>query len=352
MKRPLTSYSVPDVAAVVFAVVVGAVLVYAASTTGGALAPFNPSWEGTSELRTVADDAGAETTVLEDVEEYDELDAEGTLVLVIGVGDYDTDERERIRAFVERGGTVLIADASGENADPLLESIGASTRIDGDPLRDERHYYRSPSLPVATETADHPYTNDSESLTLNHGTALEPGEATVVVRSSRFAYLDRNRNDALDSDDELGSYPVATVEGIGTGEVIVVSDSSAFTNVMMERPENRAFVASVFGAHDQVVLDVSQRGDTPILITALMALRESSALQLLFGGGLIAGLALLARRPGIVDRLSGATSERFDPLAEAERSPRELRERLADDHPEWSEVKRERVVVRIVRNRR
>lgn len=346
-------YSGPELITIVFGVILGVALIYAASTSGAAFGAFNPSWEGTSELRTIADDTGSETTIVQDVEEYDDFnaDTDGTIALIIEPeGSYDESERERIGAFVERGGTVLIADSSGQYANPLLETIGATTRIDGDLLRDERHYYQSPLLPVATQTADHPYTNGSDSLTLNHGSTLEPREATVLVRTSDLAYLDRNRNDALDVNEEIGSHSVVTVENVGAGRVITVSDSSAFTNVMMERPGNRAFATNVLGAHDRVVLDGSQ-DELPSLITGLIVLRESTALQLLLGSSLVFGLAVLARRPDLVDTIFDRADERFDPVAESELTPEEMRSWLLDQYPEWTSERQDEVITAIIRQR-
>lgn len=349
MVRRLRGYSGPELVTVVFGVVVGVALVYAASTSGAAFGAFNPSWEGTSELRTIADQSGGETTIVRSVAEYDDVTADGTIALVIEPeGSYDQAERERIRAFVERGGTVMVADSSGEHSNPLLEAIGATARIDGDPLRDEGSYYRSPLLPVATETAEHPYTNESDSLTLNHGSALEPGEATVLVRTSDLAYLDRNRNNVVDPDEELGSYPVVTIEDVGEGQVITVSDSSAFTNVMMDRPGNRAFATSVLSAHDRVILNGSQDDDLPPLITGLVVLRESALLQLVLGGGLVLGLAALAQRPDVVERVFKRTDDRSDPVAETELTPSEMRSQLRDRYPDWTDERRDEVMTAVI----
>jgi len=91
--------------------------------------------------------------------------------------------------------------------------VGARARFDGDRLRDERNYEHSPALPTASAVARHPYTRDVETLGLNHATAVtgnvtENGtadatangtvnetNATVLVESSPYAYLDSNRND-------------------------------------------------------------------------------------------------------------------------------------------------------------
>jgi len=79
----------------------------------------------------------------------------------------------------------------------LLSDVGATARLDGALLRDERNYYRSPALPVAQPVEEHPYTSGATDLTLNYGTAVTPNDATTLVRTSEFAYLDTDRSGSL-----------------------------------------------------------------------------------------------------------------------------------------------------------
>jgi len=278
---------VPRAVLVGVALVVGVTLVYGGATSVAAFGAFNPSWEGTADLRTLAGETGADTEVATNTTAYDGY-GNGTVAVIVAPDEpYEAAEVRHIAAFLERGGTLLVADRNG-TADDLLERVGATARLDGAPLRDDRTHYRGPALPVATNVSEHPLTAGVDALTLNHGTAVVAGDSTVLVATSEFAYLDDDRNGEVDDDESLASYPVATTETVGAGRVVVVSDGSAFINVMADRPGNRAFATNVFNGSDTVLIDTSHGGDPPPVISALLTVRNSPPLQ-----GVLVGLALV-----------------------------------------------------------
>lgn len=322
---------VPRVVLGLLAVAVLGSLVYGGATSVAAFGAFNPSWEGTSDLQGVAEDAGAEIDIATNATAYEDH-GNGTVAVVVAPEEpYDPADVRRIAAFLERGGTLLVAARSG-TANALLEDLGGEARVDGAVLRDERTHYRAPALPVATNVSEHPLTEDVDALTLNYGTAVDPGGAMVLVGSSEFGYLDRNGNERLDESETLGSYPVATMEGVGEGRVLVVGDGSAFINVMAERPGNRAFAQNVFNGSETVLVDTSHGDEVPPVIAALLAVRASPPLQ----GGLV-GLALLVvfgwqqRLYPQPDEAGGGVSADPDALAASalERHPSMDRGRLA-----------------------
>lgn len=278
---------VPRALLVVFGVVVVGALVYGGATSVAAFGAFNPAWQGTSDLRGQAADTGADTVVATNTSTYEAYGDDTVAVVVEPEAAYEPAEVRRIEAFLERGGTLFVAARAG-SATELLAALGAEARLEGPLLRDERSHYRGPALPEATNVSSHSLTSGVDALTLNHGTAVDAGGATVLVASSEFGYLDRNANDALDEAETMGSYPVATTEPVGDGRVVLVGDGSAFINVMAERPGNRAFARNVFDGSDTVLFDTSHGGDVPPLIAGLLAVRHSPLLQ----GGLF-GLGLL-----------------------------------------------------------
>lgn len=343
------------------AVVVGVAVLLAAATSGAAFGLYNPAWDGTSDLRGVAADAGASVTVARNTSAYADVAADGTVAVVLAPESrYRPAEAARLRAFVEAGGTLLVAEDVGPYANPLLARVGADARVDGRILRDEQHHYRGPALPVADGVADHRYTAGAESLTLNHGTAVEPNGARPIVNTSAVAYLDGNANGQLDDAESLGPYPVVTVEAVGAGQVVVVGDPSALINVMLERPGNRAFAAAVFGAHERVLLDVSHAGTLPPAAWALLVLRDTPLLQALLGLAVVGAVGLWARwpswyrRPAWLER----AARRFPnwvPVG-VDRggpglSPEALAAHLRESHPEWDEDRIERVVSTVLLRR-
>jgi hypothetical protein len=282
---------VPRALLVVFALVVISVLVYGGATSVSAFGAFNPSWEGTSDLRGLAGDAGADTEVATNATAYDDY-GNGTVAVVVAPEEpYDPADVRRIEAFLDRGGTLLIADRDG-TANDLLAGLDADARLDGAVVRDERNNYRHPALPEATKVTEHSLTRGVDVFTLNYGTTVEPGAATVLVATSEFAYPDRDGNGQVGDDEMLASAPVATTEAVGDGRVIVVGDGSAFINVMADRPGNRAFATNAFDGSETVLIDTSHGGDVPPVIAALLAVRNSPPLQgLLFGVVLVAVFA-------------------------------------------------------------
>lgn len=268
------------------AIVLGVTLIVAASTTTVAFGAYNLEWDGTSDFRELADERGDGEVVL-DTTAYTMTEPNGTVAVVLAPEEsYSETESDRIREFVMAGGTLVVADNFGQNGNDLLNETGATARLNGSLLRDEREYYRSPTLPVATNVTSSPYTSGVEQLTLNRATSVDSGNATVLVTSSEFAYLDRNETGDLAADDEMAEYPIVTVESIGEGEVVTVSDPSIFINVMLNEPDNRAFATALFDSHERSLLDYSKSSDQPPLAVALLVIRSSTVLQV--------GLALLS----------------------------------------------------------
>lgn len=286
----------PTALLVALAVVSAVALVVAASTSGAAFGVANPGWDGASNLRAQAEEAGAEPTVVRNTSQYAEVPAEGSLALVLSPDRrYGEADAARLRRFVRDGGTLVVAEDFGAHGNPLLASVGADARVNGTLVRDERHTYRSPAMPVATNVSNHSLAANVSRLTLNHGTVVEPNGARVVVATSEFAYLDTTRNDRLDDTESLGSYPVVTVESVGQGRVITVSDPSLFINAMLERPGNDRFTRTAFGAHERVLLDYSHAERLPPLAVASLVVRESPPLQVAVLGGLVGLLAAWSR---------------------------------------------------------
>lgn len=325
-------------------------LVVVASTSTAAFGTYNPAWDGASDLREVAHDAGAEAAIARDVSSYDEASATGTVAVVLAPREgYAPAEADRLRRFLDDGGTLVIADDFGRHANPLLQHLGAESRIEGQLLRDERHFYRTPAMPLATAVTAHPWTAGIEEVTLNHASSVEPNGATVLYETSEFAYVDADRNGVLDSDERVDTYPVATVETVGDGTLVVVGDPSVFINVMLEQPGNRAFVDRLFGGHERVLLDYSHAGGFPPLSLALLILRDEPWLQAL---AVLAGLvAIGAWASGFPSGRRGEPggSARGDDPALTEDS---LVAFLHRRHPDWEESRVRRVVRGIMSRRR
>lgn len=330
--------------AVVLAVVVGA------STSGAAFGAFNSQWDGASDLRGEAGAVNTESSILRETTAYGALNADGTVAVVLSPEHaYSAEEAARIRRFVERGGTLLVAEDTGDGGNELLRAVGADARLDGRVLRDERYNYRSSALPVANNatnaTANATWFR-TDRLTLNYGTAVRPNGSEVLLRSSEYSYLDGNGNERLDESETLDSYPVVTTESVGEGRVIVVSDPSALINAMLDRPGNQAFVRGLFASADRVVLDYSHTEDLPPLALAVLVVRESVPLQLVVVGLFAGVIALRTRRDdeegGILDAVRRRVGSRRADSPDLDSDA--ARAYLRRQHPEWDEERIERVI--------
>lgn len=327
------SVGVPQavLALLVLALVAGVVTVGATST-----APYdsyNADWTGTSDLRRLAD-ADGRTLAFAPA-------AGGPETTHLVVGTPANASADRVARSVRAGGTLVVADESPA-ANAYLAGVGADARVRPGPVRDPRHFERSPLLPAATTTGEAPL-DDGATLRLNRAGVVDPNGATVLARTSAFAYVDRNENGALDDDESLGVRPVATVERVGQGRVVVVSDSSPFVNAMLDRADNRAVVTALLG-DDRVVL-ATGRTALPALAAALLALRDAP----LLGAGALA-LALVgllglsravARESGDADAVRVSAERRATGLADAL-----ARDRPAVDRQRLTRVARAWVTMR------
>ncbi len=248
---------------------------------------YNPTWDGTSTLRGWGDEDGTKSNVVLEPATYRSIPANDTVVFVIAP-DASQSDSSALRQFVHRGGTVVVMDDRGNGSNQLLASLGADARIDGTTLRDERYNYHSPAMPIAQNVSDHPLTANIERLTFNYGTAVEPNDATPLVSTSNFSYLDANSNHSLDGNEQLDSYPVATVENVSDGRVVVVGDPSMAVNSMLSSPGNEQFLRGLITAHDRVFFDETYAKEPPPLALALIVVRRSLAVQLAVVGALAA----------------------------------------------------------------
>lgn len=350
----------PRVLLAALATVTAVALVALAATSATAFGIYNPSWDGSSDFRgAVASDPGTDLEIVRATGGYDEHDPAETVAFVTAPAEpYEGADARRLRTFVERGGRLVVLENFGATGNALLERVGAETRADGRLLRDERNYERGPAMPVATEVNGTAVTGDVDRLTLNYATAVDPGpDATVLVRTSPYAYLGDEDVDLAEA--ELGSYPVAAVEPVGDGEVVVVGDPSITINAMFDEPDNRAFLAGLSADRDVVIVDVSHAGGVPPLRAAVLTLRDSSALALLVGLAGIAAIARVRPRPRrwlervVPDRLRPA-GRRDPPVGDA--APESLDAaravRLREAHPDWDEARIRRVITALNRTRR
>lgn len=325
--------SYPLVVLVVLAVCLAVGLAWGLSTSTVAFGPYNYDWDGGSELRTTLSE-NAEVEIGLSTDAYGATPPDETVAFVLGESEhYDAADRRQLRSFLAQGGTLVVASSDATTND-LLADLEVTARIHGQTVRDDRHNYRDAALVRAIGVTDHDLVRDVDALTLNHGTALTPNEAIPLANTSALASLgdedglfeadplasgdpaatddaevgddeaaadetetvggqdvDDGTGTLDEGDDETGALrPVAAVEQVGDGTVVVVSDESVGTNAMLDQEGNRQFVRNLGTDHEYVLLDYSTGAALPPLTYAVLAVQSSPLLQSLVG---LAGLVLV-----------------------------------------------------------
>jgi len=346
----LPSLSLPQVLLAVYTALTVIALIYAASTSSAAFGVYNSQWDGAGEFRDIAADAGTNVTVGTNVSQYPTTDADDTVAVVLSPTEsYSSSEQVRIAEFLRSGGTLIIAEDYRPHGNALLAAVGADARFDGRPVYDNRNYYRNSSFPEATPVSDAPETAGVNTLVLNYGTTVRAGNATTLVNTSEYAYLDTNGNSRLDDDEQLASRPVVTSESVGDGRIIAVSDPSIFVNVMLERGDNRQFVRNLVANHDTALLDYSHASTLPPVATAVLAVQRSDALLLLCAVVLVGTLFAFDRRldERYRDRFREYRGHDTDPHL----TPDGVKRYLKDRHPDWEPAQIKRVTEAIIKQR-
>ena len=319
---------------------------YAAATSTTAFGPYTATWEGTSELRSMADVDDRSLVVARNTTAYSDTPANETVAFVLAPdAEYGAADATRVQEFLDSGGTLVVAEASHPAANELLANVGASTRIDGDPLRDETNHGPTPDFPVTEPNASHALLEGVDTVVLNHGSALivDNNQSTVLLASSRYGYLDRDFSGSISDNETLGTYPVAAIEPVGDGQVVVVSDPSVFINEQLPLGDNRAFLTNLLTGHATVIVDISHGQDLPPLALALLTLRASFPLQVVLIGLALAGVwaGFRTRTPHRLREALGRTNPTTLPQAY---DPTALRQHLERRHPDWDPDRIERVV--------
>ncbi len=187
-----------------------------------------------------------------------------TLLIVSPRKNFTGVESAQVLAFLHSGGTVVVADDFG-NADSLLEDIGSPIQVDPVLLCQYEDYYVNQTFPIITNvSSSSPYTRNVGQLVLNHPASLNiTGDVEIIASSSDRSWLDYNGNLSLDSDERMGTYPIAARADYAGGELLVISDPDLFVNSMLDKGDNAAFMSDVFKG--TVLVDVSHgMGVTPV----------------------------------------------------------------------------------------
>jgi hypothetical protein len=185
-------------------------------------------------------------------------ESRGTVLLVIPTQPPQPGHLRLIRKYVETGGVLILLDDFGSGND-VLSFLGSQIRFSGQLLADPLFNLHNSRLPRVLDMAPNLITQGVDELILNHATVLmniEEGRAAAL--SSPVSYLDLNRNGRRDEGEPVGRFPVAALESLQQGYVVVVSDPSILVNSMIHLAGNRRLLRNAIalaGTPTRVFLD-------------------------------------------------------------------------------------------------
>ncbi len=193
---------------------------------------FNTKWNGCSEFAKVSVGRGELIPVLYPYNSVDFAKREGVLIIVGPDVGFSTLEIEELRFFLDRGGTLFIAEDFGI-ANDFLEKLGIPGRFSKKTMGDI-FYCKRADFPVIVRIEDPELSYGVENLILNVPsviTGLEGGAGEVF--SSKVSVVGENRK----------SYPILTETSYGKGRVVLLSDPDILINDMAV--ENNKFIENL-----------------------------------------------------------------------------------------------------------
>jgi len=201
--------------------------------------PENPFWNG---LKGFVEQFNARSI---DLPDGLPPEPEGTTLLLIPYVELTEAELGGLAGYVRSGGTLLLLDdyAYGNQ---VVEHLGLEPRFSQGALFDPLFNYKNKWLVRITDLTTTTVGEDVASIVLNHATSLDAvPETNVIARSSRFSFLDLNRNGTRDDEEPSGPLPVVAALPVDKGSVVLVADPSILINGMLQLEDNAAFVRSI-----------------------------------------------------------------------------------------------------------
>ena len=196
---------------------------------------FDQTSGGASDLRALVEALGARTVILQG-ERFAPRESGASVVFLLGATEFvDEEDVTAARAFLQNGGTLVVATDAGFAETALLRAFGAD--LSGRALSSE---YDTTSVLAAPARANR--------IVLDRGATLGLGDRWSPVA-------------------RVGEQTVAAMTREGRGTVVLVSSLAPFVNALLGEGDNSRFAlslaASGFGAGHSVGFDEYHHGAHP-----------------------------------------------------------------------------------------
>jgi len=328
---------------------------------------YNTGWNGTSNLAVRTYEAGKFVPTLEvrntgtfiepAIVALDKVDldpATSSIVIIGPTKSFSDADGVHVSEFLARGGTVLIADDFG-TGNTLLRNLNTTSRFTNTLIADLA-FEKSPEFAVAYNFADDSEVTDGiDMVLLNYPSSISPSpNAAILASSSDGSWGDTDGDLFRDDGETAGPFHLLTVETIGKGELMLLSDPSLLINSMYEYLDNSALVDNILAfvseGKARVLIDESHRSFFDPLAFSSRALAElSSSAKLLLVVIIITAFFLTTTN--VVMRLVRFTIKgslnlwaRFVRMFSKEErleedtfmSDKEILSRVMERHPDWN----------------
>ncbi|HNV38078.1 MAG TPA: DUF4350 domain-containing protein, partial [Methanoculleus sp.] len=165
-----------------------------------------------------------------------DLDPSTILLILAPDRPFSPDEVGSLRAFLDAGGRLLIADEEG-NANPLLADLGSSMRVRPGNLSSLNRDHVNPGLFTVSVVGNDTLFAGVETVRVNRPAAVEGGEP--LLETSPFTWDDADGDGRISGSETFGAAIVCAREG----NLTVLGDASLFVNAMFA--ENPKFIENL-----------------------------------------------------------------------------------------------------------
>jgi hypothetical protein len=231
----------------------GAVYAHATTTTEE-FSRYNVGWNGTSNLAA------------EEVRDLGNLPPGATLLILAPDVAFTADETGYLRAFLESGGHLLIADEEG-SANRLLADLGSTIRVRPGNLASLERDHADPGLFTGYPVGNATFFAGVETVLLNRPAAVTGGEP--LLETSILTWDDADGDGRPGGSETFARRTVCAREG----NLTVLGDASLFVNAMLA--ENPKFIENI----RPVLVDAahSRTGTTNPIINTRTWIQETPA---------------------------------------------------------------------------
>ncbi len=283
--------------------------------TSAEFSMFNTKWNGCSEFAKCLAREGKVIPVLYPYNSIHLGDLDGALIIIGPDVDFSSLEANEVKKFLERGGTIFIADDFGK-ANSLLEKLNVKARFSNQRLKDI-FYSKRIEFPVVIRIEDPDLASGVKRLVLNVPSVITGADGEIF--SSKVSVVGRS----------MRSFPILAELRYGQGRIIMLSDPSVLINDMFE--ENRVFIENLirYIKSDRFYFDEVHHSDFNPYTTATVYIHRELDREKAFQIFVMISILAVFIESGIAKRILNTIS-RLIPRREEE---------LLKGLPEWVDIK-------------